>query len=290
MQLLHIEYFMRKYTLYLSFLLLCSCGVYNQNIMFQTKESIIQNPEATNAALNSAEKNYLIQKNDNIEVRVYTNKGEVIIDPPLIGDNRIPPANIQNNVNQPLNGQAQGNNLVATDRFPLQYPAFLVKQDGFVNLPLVGQIKLEGLTIDEADSLLAIRYDNFYEDTYVRTRYTNKKVTVFKGTTGTIFPLRNEKINLIEVLAQTGGVPNNLRASNIRLIRGDLRSPDVKLINLRTMEGLMEHNLIVEPNDIIYVEPVRKTFVESLRDLSPFLTFVSSATTLLVLLINSFNN
>ena len=44
--------------------------------------------------------------------------------------------------------------------------------------------------------------------------------------------------------------------------------------------GLEHMILTLEPNDIIYVEPVRKPFLESLRDISPVLTFISTIATL----------
>lgn len=266
-----------------------SCGLYNQNIMFSTKESILHNQPNIELQVKAAEQNYLIQKNDFLEVRVYTQDGEVIIDPPQIDSNQ--PAN--NNFNQGNINNTQGNlqntlgNQISGNTFPLQYPNFLVRQDGYAKLPLIGEVRLENLTLDEADSLLEKKYEEFYEKPFVRTRYSNKKVVVFKGNQGLLFPLKNEKVNLIDVLAQTGGVSSDLRASNIRLIRGDLRDPDIYVINLRTIDGLKQYDLTIEPNDIIYVEPVRKPFVESLKDISPVLSLVTSVVALVLLFRNN---
>lgn len=257
-----------------------SCKVYNQNIMFKTKENIISSRTLIEGAVNVAEKNYLIQKNDYIEVRVFTNKGEIIISPPIPGKK----SQGLNQNSQFLNNQQQGLGQVQGNQFPLQFPSFLVQQNGYAKLPLINTVRLEGLTLNQADSVLEKKYLEFYEEPFVRTRYSNKRVIVFKGGTGTIFPLRNEKMSLVEVLAQTGGVNNDLRASNIRLVRGNLEDPDVYVINLRTMEGVMSQSLTVEPNDIIYVEPVRKTVLEALKDVSPILSFVSTILTFTLLL------
>ncbi|NJL11978.1 MAG: hypothetical protein HC913_02530 [Microscillaceae bacterium] len=182
---------MKKYLNSLAFIVgLFGCQVYNQNIMFRTKESIITQQDSIRAVQNSTERNYLIQKNDIIEVRVFTDSGEVIIDPPRVGDVN----NLQNQLlqpgfqNQPVIGEGTAGNTL-----PLQFPNFLVKQDGFAKLPKVGEVKLEGLTLDQADRLLEQRFEAFYPGPFVRTRYTNKRVFVFKGNTGTIYPLRNEK-------------------------------------------------------------------------------------------------
>ena len=91
--------------------------------------------------------------------------------------------------------------------------------------------------------------------------------------------------SIIEILAQTGGFPNDHRARNVRLIRGDLQKPNVFVIDLSTIEGMQRVNLTVQPNDIIYVEPVRKTFVESLNDLAPIIASISSVISLVAIVI-----
>lgn len=254
-----------------------SCKVYNQNIMFKTKENVKSSKLVIESYITQAQKNYLIQKQDYLEIRVYSNEGEIIIEPPSPDNRGLNGDPLQN---QQLLQQTQGLGAVQGNQFPLQTPIFLVQEDGFAKLPKVGKVKLENLTLDQADSLLEIKFNEFYKDCYVRTRYSNKRVIVFKGTTGLVFPLRNEKISLLEVLASTGGMPNDVRATNIRLIRGDLQDPEVLLINLSTIEGMRKQNLIVEPNDIIYIEPIRKTFLETLGDISPILSTVTSIATL----------
>jgi polysaccharide export outer membrane protein len=109
-------------------------------------------------------------------------------------------------------------------------------------------------------------------------------VIVFSSNQGQVIPLTNENMNLIEVIALSGGVQNNERASNIRLIRGDLKNPEVYIINLSTIDGMTKANLQVQPNDIIYIEPVRRVLTESLQEINPFLGLVSTLITLFVLI------
>ncbi|MCU0445548.1 MAG: polysaccharide biosynthesis/export family protein [Microscillaceae bacterium] len=272
------------------------CRVYNQNIMFQTKESIIQQEELINQNIRNAEKNYTIQKGDYIEVRVFTNKGEVILSPLQIDPTNPNLTNIQ--LQNQMGGQGMNqaganpqagqfifqNAVIAGTQYPLNFPTFLIQQDGIAKLPIVGAVPLAGLTLNQADSLLETKFATTYEEPFVRTRYTNKRVIVFKGATGLIFPLRNEKVSLIELLSATGGVDNLMRASNIRLIRGDLRNPTVYLINLRTIKGLTMHDLTLEPNDIVYIEPIRKTVFEAIGDVSPLLSLVTSILTLILVI------
>lgn len=244
--------------------LLSSCGVYKNRILFQTEKEVI--PENVLLAVEDAKSNYTLQENDYIEVEVYTNEGELIIDP----NNEIRRELSSGNNNQQLRQQER--------------PRFLIREGGVAKLPLVGDIELAGLTLNEADSLLESAYSTYYEDAFVITRYVNKRVVVLGSTGGQVIPLQNENTNLIEVIALAGGVGTQSRVNKIRLIRGDLDDPEVRVINLSTIEGMKDASLKVLPNDIIYIEPVQRITSEAVRDISPILSLVTSALTLIILI------
>jgi polysaccharide export outer membrane protein len=250
--------------------LLSSCGIYKNRILFRTETELI--PENVLLAVEDAKSNYTLQENDYIEVEVYTNEGELIIDP-------------NNEIRRELNSGA-GNQQF---RMQQERPQFLIRDGGMVKLPLIGDIELSGLTLYEADSLLETEYSAYYEDAFVITRYVNKRVVVLGSTGGKVIPLQNENTNLIEIIALAGGVGTQSRVDKIRLIRGDLNDPEVRIINLSTVEGMKEASLKVLPNDIIYVQPVQRVTSEAVRDISPILSLITSTLTLIVL-INNFSN
>jgi polysaccharide export outer membrane protein len=163
---------------------------------------------------------------------------------------------------------------------------FLVQADGTVVLPLVNRVRVSGLTLLEADSALAIRYGEFYKEAFVTTRVTNNRVVVLGATGGQVVPLNNDNMNLLEILALAGGVDGNGgggaglyrnggKANNIRIIRGNLKNPRVQQIDLSTLDGMRRANLQVEPNDIIYVEPIRRPFLDALADAGPIISLGS---------------
>ncbi|MBY0425262.1 MAG: polysaccharide biosynthesis/export family protein [Cytophagales bacterium] len=251
--------------------LLTSCGLYNRNVMFQTKKGIIS--DTILDAISRAEKNYIVRKNDYIDLKVYTNKGEQIVDP--TGQMML---NTQNTQMQP-GGQIR----------------YLVETNGFAKFPLIGRISVEGLKLSQLDSLLEKKYSAFYKEAYIVTSVLNKRVIVLgasgglAGISGTIVPLNNENMNLIEVLALTGGLDAQTRVNNIRIIRGDLRNPNVYLVDLSTIEGVKQANLLIQPNDIIYIERYNRLLLQTISSLSPVFSFVSTLTTLVILII-SFRN
>ncbi len=207
------------------------------------------------SSIERLEKNYIIQKNDLLEVRLYSNKGESLID-----------------INIPKPGAVTGTATNAAVQ--QQMPTFLVEEDGNVRLPQVGKILLEGYTLRQADSLLSVAYNNYYVDPFVNVKFANKRVIVLGALQNRVVPLTNDNMNLLEVLALCGGVAENARVRNIRLIRGDLKDPEVQLIDLSTIDGMTQANLYVKPNDIIYVEPVRRTLRETAADITPIMSII----------------
>ncbi len=241
--------------------------------MFKTNGDLIYDKMLL--AKMNAEDNYRIQPFDRLVFRLYSNQGQLIqYIGALEGINPPDPTTGTGNPNL-LNQQQQQQN----PNNPVNFTAYTVQVDGNVYLPVVGAVPLEGLTARQADSLLSIKYAVLYKNCFVRTQFLNKRVIVFKGAKGEVVPLLNENTTLVEILAQTGGMPNDTRATNIRLIRGDLKNPNVFVIDLSTVEGMRRVNLQLQPDDIIYVEPIRKTFIEAVSDVSPVISLVTSMAT-----------
>ena len=238
-------------------LLLTSCGVYKQNIMLKVEDSTYK------SVVNSAEDSYLIQKGDVIEVKVYSNKGELIIDP-----------NFQ--LRQDLGANSM-NSIV-------EKPMYIVNSDGKVFLPMIDTVSVVGISKNQLDSLLSVKYSMFYVDAFVSAKVVNRRVVVLGATGGVVIPLKDENMNLLEVLALAGGLENDSKANNIRLVRGDLNDPQVEVINLSTIDGMKKATMKVQPNDVIYVEPIRKVVTETIRDIAPVISLFTSVVTLVILL------
>jgi polysaccharide export outer membrane protein len=265
-------------------LLFSSCAsnrYYNQRILFRLTDENGNRIDTAKlrVAVNRTDRNYRIQPNDFLDMRIYTNKGERIIDPngelgagapagqlPSLSPRTSATAGRATTSRTGSNASASGLEI-------------LVQADGTAALPVVGQVHVGGLTLHQADSALQVLYSPYYREPFIQTRVTNNRVIVL-GAAGQVIPLANDNMNLLEVLALAGGIDgggNNGsgvyryggKTSNIRIIRGDLKNPQVEQINLSTIEGMRRANLQMEPNDIVYIEPVRRRFLEGLTDAGP---------------------
>jgi protein involved in polysaccharide export with SLBB domain len=294
-------------------LLLSSCAsnrYISQRTLFRLtdKQGHLLDSTKLRVAVNRTARNYLIQPNDYLEVRVNTNKGERILDPNGELQFGQPSGALPSRSAMPGSSSGQGGGRGIVGARPVGQTAgsatagseFMVQADGTVMLPMVNRVKLSGYSLIQADSVLQVRYSEYYKEAFVTTRVTNNRVFVLGAPGGQVITLANDNMNLIEVLALAGGIDGGQggggsiggfyryggKANNIRIIRGDLKNPRVQQVDLTTLAGMRRANLQMEPNDIIYVEPVHRPLLETLTDAAPIISFATLTLTTTLFLIN----
>jgi len=211
------------------------------------------------------ERNYLLKPSDRLRLDVFTNDGERLIDPNF-------------EIAQMIGG-GQGGQQLQQQRGEFEY---IIQVDSTVVFPLVGSMNLVGNSLYDAELIVAQAFEEFYEDSFVKLRINNRRVIVLGSPGGQVIPLENENMDVVEVLALAQGVDRNAKANNIRLIRGK----EVFFIDLTTITGMQSTNMVVNPGDVIYVEPWRRPWQETLRDFSPVVSIVTSLVTLVFLVQN----
>lgn len=254
---------MRKLLYLVGFLLFfSSCGMLNQNNMFQTGANY-QYSETPDSNKNIE---YQIATNDILSFTIYSNDGFKLIDLTAFSTN-----------SRSLNTSAS----TITNNY-------LVEADGKVKLPVIGRKKLTGLTIHEAELLLEKSYSAFYVKPFVIAKIINRKVILFPGSTGDaqVIPLKNDNTTLIDVIAVSGGISENGKAKQVKLIRNIGGKHEVYLIDLSTIKGVNDAFMVLQANDIIYIEPRKRVSAKALQELVPILSLLST-TILTITLINN---
>ncbi len=234
---------------------LISCASYKQNIMFRSSKDT--KPEDFKREASSIDKNYQIQPNDLLQLDVFTNKGERIVDP-------------NPELTQTVTPAAQSTTVFN----------YLVESNGLVKFPMIGQLQVKGLTIRQAEEIAQKEYAKFFNDPFVRLSFVNKRVIVLGAVGGQVIPLTNQNVTLIEVLALAKGLNNEAKANNIKLVRGE----HVYQIDFSTIQGFKDGNMLIEPGDVVYVEPIRRPFTEALRDNFTVISLIVSLSTLVVVI------
>lgn len=238
----------------LALLSLSSCRIFYPNTMFKQKDY-----QYFELAKKNIEE-YVIQPGDELTIQVFSRDGFKLVD--VLGGT----TNSQQTASSAMTGSGG-------DGGGIQ---FLVDNEGFVKFPVLGMMYVKGYTQTELEAQLAQRYSSLFVNPFVVLRVTNRRVFIFKGDLGMVVKLNDAPTNLVEVLAKAGGLERTLKAYKIKIIRGDLANPEVHIVDLSTLEGLRTADLIVQSNDIIYVEQRRNGVIDITREILPVITPIIS--------------
>jgi polysaccharide export outer membrane protein len=154
----------------------------------------------------------------------------------------------------------------------------LVTQEGTVRLPLVGSVKIEGYTEDEAAKFLMEEYGKYLRNPYVTVEIMNQRLFILGEVKNPgVVPVTNGTMNLIEAIARSGDLTDFAERRGVLILRGDLRNPDVRMIDLTQMSTITLSSLYLKPNDIVYVQPrASKGRKIAFDEISPPFQLVSS--------------
>ena len=135
---------------------------------------------------------------------------------------------------------------------------YLVDNDGNINFPVLGELKLGGLTKREAEQLIIDKLKPYMKETPIVTvRMVNYKISVIGEVTrpGT-FTISNEKVNLLEALAMAGDMTVYGLRDNVKLIREDANGKQqIVTLDLNKAETILSPYYWLQQNDIVYVTP-----------------------------------
>ena len=194
----------------------------------------------------------LLQPGDNLSISVFSNKGEKLL--------------------EPLSNALQQSN---TMNSPL---VFTIDSSGNVLLPIIGQMHVSGLTVEQAENKISDSYSNTVIDPYVQISVLNKRIFFIAGgvnQSAVSIPYLNENTTLIDVITTAGGIKEG-KASAIRLIRNTVNGLKIYEVDLSDFSQAKFSFATVLPNDIVYVVPQYRQFRKFVENLAPYLTLIST--------------
>lgn len=141
-----------------------------------------------------------------------------------------------------------------------QLQSYLVDNDGRIDFPIVGSLKVGGLTKSDCEQLIRAKilpYLNKNENPIVTVRMTNYKISVLGEVNKPgMFTVNNEKINILEALAQAGDLTIYGVRDKVKLIREDATGKkEMHVLNLNDASIINSPYYYLQQNDIVYIEP-----------------------------------
>jgi polysaccharide export outer membrane protein len=155
---------------------------------------------------------------------------------------------------------------------------YLIPSSGEVRLPLIGATSVMGLTETQAAEKLNNAYKQYLKNPFVTVKILNQKLFVLGEVKKPgVVQVTNGTMSLFEALAYSGDLTDDAERTNLYVIRGGLRSPEVREINLSDLSSMKLTSLILQPNDIVYVQPRgMKAYNVAFKEQMPFFDMLHS--------------
>lgn len=157
---------------------------------------------------------------------------------------------------------------------------YRVNNNGLIRMPLIGDFKIEGMTIEEADAAIALELTKHVKKPVVDVQIINFKITVIgEVNKPSSFIIPDEKVNILEALGLAGDMTVYGKRERVLIIRTEGTGKTITKLNLNNKEILSSPYFYLRQNDIVYVEPDRSKAVEYSQNtrLMPLITAAISA-------------
>lgn len=167
----------------------------------------------------------------------------------------------------------------------LRYQSYLVDNNGNIEFPVIGTLKLGGLTRAEAMSKLSSELKKYINDPIINMRILNFKISVIGEVSrpGT-FNITTERVTLPEAISMAGDMTIYGKRDKILIIRDEEGKKTYNYVDITKTDFISSPFYYLSQNDLIYIEP-NKTRVNS-SVIGPNLTVGISAISLLITIIS----
>ncbi|WP_432713180.1 polysaccharide biosynthesis/export family protein [Pedobacter sp.] len=140
---------------------------------------------------------------------------------------------------------------------------YRVNEAGKIKFPVLGEIKVEGLTITQAQSLIETSLKRYVNNSVVNVKFLNFRITVIGEVSHpSSFIVPNEKINLLEALGLAGDMTPYGKRENVLVIRENDGKRTMARVNLNNQSVLNSPYFYLKQNDVIYIEPDKTKSIE----------------------------
>jgi polysaccharide export outer membrane protein len=242
-----------------------SCVNYKNQIYFQ---GLVD----TTSKTSMNQPSIVIQPGDQLLIRVFAldEKGAEYFNQPL---------GLGANPNLGMMGQGGGGMI-----------GYLVNEMGEIDFPKIGKIKVVGLTQEYLRDSIQSWLLPYLKEPIVNVRLLNFRVTYITSTSASTEIITNNKTNLLQFIGMVGGINWLDKRDNIIVIRqvNDVRQ--VFKVNLTDASVFKSPAFYLQPNDVIYVEPNSRKFLETNVQLLSYVTVITSTVSIFILFINGITN
>ncbi len=153
-----------------------------------------------------------------------------------------------------------------------QSGGYLVNRSGEIDFPMLGTLKVDGYTSDELTRIIKTKLSVYYKDPYVYVNLTGR-IYFINGRSGTTISLNNQRLTLLEAIAQSGTQDIYDRKNQMWLIREENGERTYARLDLTDKKIFDSPYFYLHNNDVLYLQPGKFTFLSSNNPVRTAITF-----------------
>lgn len=180
--------------------------------------------------------------------------------------------------NLPLVTYTTPGTLTVSQSPSMQY--YLVETDGMINFPVVGRIKLENLTTEEATSVVAAEVGKFVNNPVIFLRFLNYQITVLGEVNGPgRFNLNSQRVSILDAIGLAGDLTIFGLRENVLVVRENNGNLEFGRIDLTSPTLFNSPYYYLQQNDVLYIEPNPNRVIAS-KNINLYMSLLSTVTTI----------
>ena len=214
---------LKYFSILIMIFLLNACIKTDQYALLQTEQNMTK--QYKNITIKT--KDYRILAHDRVDVVLYKNPNQEVL------------------MSQPELGQS------------VHKSGILVDSAGYITLPLIGAVRVKGLTQSSASKAIESKYKKYINTPSVYVEVLNKRLFVLGEVKRPgVVKIDKESMSLFEALAFAGDITDAAIRHNIIIVSANARGKmQMRRIDLTKFDTMNLHTLMLKPNDIVYVQP-----------------------------------
>lgn len=164
----------------------------------------------------------------------------------------------------------------------MQGKSLTIYEDGVIIIPFFGNVKIAGLTLQQAEQAIQKKMQESILDAQVKIDLsTNFFYILSKEQKGT-YKVYKDNLTIFQALAISGQTTEKMDISQVNIIRKDVQGNSVvKKFDLRSQDIIESEYYYIKPNDIIYF-PTNKNAFFNITSLNSFFTTIMTPLTFLL--------
>lgn len=244
-----------------------SCIPHKDTLYLQTKEQTLDSLQL----MTEQHKPYRVQINDILSIRVKALDQESVS----------------------ILNPAGDENLNASSSERAYFDGFTVDDHGNINIPSLGEINVLGYTTKEIQDIVETKLleEQFKEtaNLFVTVKLAGLRYTtmgeIANPGTNTLF---QDRVNIFEAVANSGEIPVTGNKKDVLIIRQYPQGQQIHHVDLTDINVMQSPYYYVQPNDIIYIKPLKQkswgTGTTLRENLTSVITVLSVVTTTILLI------